>query len=433
MYVHEISSHAEAYLLLTGRLSISRSRGARADADYSPTPLTAKGLNRLESRLKQLGRDISELADHESDKVLAELGEGFDENHLGSLLGRGMKMALALEKWQQRAIWVLCRVDTEYPQLLKRRMGASTPPVIFGCGDVGVLDRDAIAIIGSRRADRGSLEFARTAGRQAAEFGFAVVSGGAKGVDQAAMSGVVDADGCTIGVLPNGLSSAAIASENRMLINDERLLLISPFDPGAGFNVGNAMGRNKLIFALSKAGLVVESDYNKGGTWAGATEQFKRLKFVPMFVRATGSPSRGLDELRKLGAREWPDPADSEAIHAVFEEIRSGASEEGEPSAAPQSVTENPRQAAMVMDSGEEYGSDRTEETTYQAISSPSEALFSDVRPHILAVLKTPKTRVEVKSELGLIQKQTDQWLARLVDEGTVTKLTRPARYIAKK
>ena len=56
MYVRAVSTRAEAYLLLTGRLSISRSRGAGPEADFSPSLLTAKVLNRLEIRLKQLGR-----------------------------------------------------------------------------------------------------------------------------------------------------------------------------------------------------------------------------------------------------------------------------------------------------------------------------------------------------------------------------------------
>ncbi len=258
-----------------------------------------------------------------------------------------------------------------------------------------------------------------------------MVSGGAKGVDQAAMSGVVDADGRTIGVLPNGLSLAAIAPENRILISDDRLLLISPFDPDTGFNVGNAMGRNKLIFALSNAGLVVESDHEKGGTWAGVTEQLKRLKFVPMFVRATGTPSRGLDELKELGARKWADPTDSDAVHAIFEKIRSGVFETDEPSAAPPSLIESPRQAAMVMDSGETFGSDKGEAAIDQLKSDPSDAFFSAVRTHILAMLKQPKSRDEVAAELGVIKRQADLWLSRLVAEGAVTKHKRPVRYVA--
>ena len=426
MPMPKISELAKVYLLLTGRLAAGQ--GSRAETS---TLLKLRELNGLDNQLSDLGRGLLDLSASGSAELLNELGERCDVSRLRGLLGRGMKMSLAIEKWQRSAIWVLCRDDEEYPKQFKDRMGASAPPIIYGCGDIDLFDTEGIAIVGSRNADTESLVFARNVGRLSADFGLTVVSGGAKGIDQSATGGVIDADGCAIAVLANGLYRAAIASENRILISDDRLLLISPFDPGAGFNVGNAMGRNKLIFALSNAGLAVESEYNKGGTWAGATEQLKRLKFVPMFVRATGAPSRGLDELRKLGAREWPDHADSEAVHAVFEEIRSGAPEEGEPSAAPQSVTENPRQAAMVMDSGEEYGSDKGEPAADQVKSNPADALFYDARPHILAVLKTPKSRDEIAEKLDLVKTQANRWLSRLVEEGAVSKQSRPTRYVA--
>ena len=58
--------------------------------------------------------------------------------------------------------------------------------------------------------------------------------------------------------------------------------------PRAGFNVGHAMQRNKLIYALADAALVVSADFNKGGTWAGAIEQLEQLNYVPVYVRSTG-------------------------------------------------------------------------------------------------------------------------------------------------
>lgn len=96
------------------------------------------------------------------------------------------------------------------------------------------------------------------------------------------------------------------------------LLLISRYDPKAGFSVGNAMQRNKLIYALADAALVVSSDLNKGGTWAGATEQLDKLKLVPIFVRSTGGPSTGLDALRAKGAMPWPNPQDVNAFKGIF-------------------------------------------------------------------------------------------------------------------
>jgi predicted Rossmann fold nucleotide-binding protein DprA/Smf involved in DNA uptake len=51
-----------------------------------------------------------------------------------------------------------------------------------------------------------------------------------------------------------------------------QICLVTPYPPSAPFSVGNAMGRNKIIYALSRCTIVVASDHETGGTWAGATE-----------------------------------------------------------------------------------------------------------------------------------------------------------------
>ena len=429
MSFSEISQTTQTMLLLTGRFGISQ-QSRLADSDIA-IPLTTRELNTLVERLKNRAIDIAELTTPGVGANLPELAGRIDSGRLQRLLGRGFKMALAIEKWQQRGIWVLSREDEDYPQTLIGRLGENAPPIIYGCGEVGLFNCDGLAIQGSRNADDEVLGHARTFGVQAADAGMTVVTGGARGVDRAAMNGALDADGCAIGILTNGLSSAAIAPDNRIPIGEERLLLISPFDPEAGFNVGNAMGRNKLIFALSRAGLVVESDYEKGGTWAGATEQIRRLKYVPMFVHSTGRPSKGLDALRAMGAREWPDPEDSIATRLLLDEIRSGAFSRNDSDIDRPSLIEQPRQPAMVMDAGEPFGSVQVENSTPKVILKPSKDLFSVVRPIILATLDEPKSRDEVAKELDLVKRQTDKWLARLVDEGAVNKLKRPVRYIA--
>ena len=99
---------------------------------------------------------------------------------------------------------------------------------------------------------------------------------------------------------------------------DGRLVLVSPYDPAAGFNVGHAMGRNKLIYALADAALVVSADYKKGGTWAGAVEQLDRLKLVPVYVRSDSD--RGLQALIDKGAHSWPDPQTPEAFWEMFQD-----------------------------------------------------------------------------------------------------------------
>jgi len=68
------------------------------------------------------------------------------------------------------------------------------------------------------------------------------------------------------------------------------------------------MERNKQIYALADAALVVNSDHGHGGTWAGATEQLEKLHYLPVYVRSTGERCRGFDELVARGAGEWGEP-----------------------------------------------------------------------------------------------------------------------------
>ena len=78
------------------------------------------------------------------------------------------------------------------------------------------------------------------------------------------------------------------------------------------------MQRNKLIYSLADAALVVNSDLEKGGTWAGAIEQLEKFRFGSVFVRNEGEASQGLEALRRKGALPWPNPTTAEEFIDVL-------------------------------------------------------------------------------------------------------------------
>jgi len=218
------------------------------------------------------------------------------------------------------------------------------------------------------------------------------------------------------------------------------------------------MQRNKLIYALADASLVVSSDMNKGGTWAGATEQLDKLKFVPVYVRSTGETSVGLNALRSEGALPWPNPQDVEALQAVFD----GASPT--PAQAPQSglalfseadakdiaplvpsvaepapaieapssevVVPAPEPASLVSRPSEVLP--ETASTPVSASTTPADAVFSVVRQEITSLLKAPMKDAEVATALEVSTAQAKAWLQRLVEEGVIEKQKKPAGYILK-
>jgi predicted Rossmann fold nucleotide-binding protein DprA/Smf involved in DNA uptake len=300
-------------------------------------------------------------------------------------------------------------------------------------------------------------------GRLAARAGRTLVSGGAKGIDQSAMRGALEAGGKASGVLADSLEKTSMNRDHRNLLIDGQLVLISPYDPNAGFNVGNAMQRNKLIYALADASLVVSSDLNKGGTWAGATEQLNKFRFVPVYVRSTGEMSPGLNALRTKGALPWPNPQDVDAFETVFDTaapIPEVSAQTGlslfsndvqlNVASIPPAVTDivqvpevaeepllDSEEQPVVQLSDEPSAVEpepKTDTKTPEVLveSSPANTLFASVRDVIQDLLRTPMKDAEVAAALNVSNAQAKVWLQRLVDEGVLKKHKKPVGYIVK-
>jgi DNA processing protein len=306
-----LSLNTQSILLLTAPLIAGR--------DTSSVDLITPGeYKRLARHLREIQRQPADLISTDAAALLRACHQVIDESRLQRLLGRGFLLSQVVERWQARAIWVVSRADAEYPKRLKARLREDAPAILYGCGDIRLLETGGLAIVGSRHVDDQLIDYSIAVGRLAARAGRTVVSGGAKGIDQAAMRGSLDAGGKVSGVLADSLEKTAMNRDHRNLLLEGQLVLVSPYDPSAGFNVGHAMQRNKLIYALADASLVVSSDLNKGGTWAGATEQLDKLKYVPVYIRSTGESSAGLDALLKKGAISWPNPHDTDSLEAAL-------------------------------------------------------------------------------------------------------------------
>ena len=306
-----LSPNTQAILLLTAPLILGRGKS-------SSDLLTPGEYKRLARHLRDLQRQPADLVAPDATDLLRACDAMVDAARLQRLLARGFLLGQVIEHWRARAIWVISRADPEYPRRLKARLREDAPAILYGCGDKALMETGGLAVVGSRHVDEALIDYTTAVGALAAGAERTIVSGGAKGIDQAAMRGALEAGGRVLGMLADSLEKTAMNRAQRGPLLDGRLLLLSPYDPSAGFNVGNAMQRNKLIYALADAALVISADLNKGGTWAGAVEQFDTLRFVPVFARSTGAPSPGLDALCGKGAMAWPDPQDSEALNAVF-------------------------------------------------------------------------------------------------------------------
>jgi predicted Rossmann fold nucleotide-binding protein DprA/Smf involved in DNA uptake len=416
-----LSPDTEAILLLCGRFGSER--GERH------APLTQKEYERLTKWLlecKSRPSDLlgGDLASRPGDLVHA----GLEPARVESLIARGTALALALEKWQRSGLWVLSRSDAAYPRRLKKKLGQSAPPLLYGAGETSLLDGGGLAVVGSRNASEAALEFTRDVARACARDGLGVVSGGAKGVDVAAMQGAGDAGGVVIGVLAADLLRASVNRQNRIGIESGQLVLTSPFNPEAGFNAGNAMARNRYIYALADYALVVDSAEGEGGTWAGATEDL-RHGWTPLYVRTPGESSGNLALIAKgaqgfaceiaerASIREFLEQTPQSDTSSLFRETvpdGGGATTEPPvPSPAPVDVVAAPDPVAVV--------------------AAPPHAgldMFQDFLVRLRALLgEGAKSDEEIRLALGLEKGQIRVWLAAAVEQGFLEKRKKPVSY----
>ncbi len=191
------------------------------------------------------------------------------------LLDRATAMAFELERLEQSGINTLTPFDEYYPERFSKQLGSKAPPLLHAAGDLGLLQASGVGIVGSREVTEDGAAVAKAAAERAARLGYALISGGARGVDQLAMNAAFQADGRVVGVLAESLLRKLKTADVRRAVHDGRTVMCTPYSPDAPFSAGNAMGRNKLVYALSLLTLVVASEVDKGGTWSGAVEALK--------------------------------------------------------------------------------------------------------------------------------------------------------------
>ena len=214
--------------------------------------------------------------------------------------------------------------DADYPELLSHLDNA--PPAIIIRGDVGLLLRTPVAMVGARNASAGACRFARTLAYELGQGGFAVVSGLARGIDTAAHAGSIDS--ATIAVIAGGID-IAYPPENRELQDAiaERGLLIAEMPPGTEPRARHFPYRNRIIAGLALGTVVIEAAPKSGSliTARLAAEAGREVMAIP------GSPldprSHGCNQLIREGATLVQNATEiAELLHPMDDRlVRSAA------------------------------------------------------------------------------------------------------------
>ena len=397
-------------------------------------PLTPTEWGRFAAWLKEkelsptqlLGRDVADMLSiwHDSKIPL---------NRIEALLGRGHALALAMEKWQRAGIWVLTRSDEDYPRRLKQRLRNDAPPFLFGVGNSRLLNNGGIAVVGSRQVNEENLQYADALGAKAALAGVSVVSGGAKGIDEAAMSGALTVEGTVIGVLADSLLKAATAQKWRNGLLNNNLVLVSPFYPEAGFTVGNAMARNKYVYCLSDVAVVVHSG-RSGGTWNGAIENLKK-GWVPVWVKPNRDAEAGNEAIVNQGGQWCENIIERLDVSSLFMSSQNVVSQAD---ALLPPDKEQQVESALKGSDAKPYGSSEKLPAIHvkAKVSNDSGHAKSQIGFYQLFLQEVElvcfgdaKSIDEISECMKLHKLQVRNWLEQAQNEGVIKKLEKPVRY----
>ncbi|TVO58990.1 DNA-processing protein DprA [Denitromonas halophila] len=263
------------------------------------TLIPGLGGGRQRRLLKAFGLPAAVFAAHQS--AIAEL--------IGDKLARALHDHDASDAIAATQVWadqpgntLLTLADAGYPQRLLEL--PDPPTLLYVKGDVSLLNRPGLAIVGARSATpQGESNAAAFAGALA-RAGLAIISGLALGIDAAAHAGALDADGATIAVIGTG-ADRMYPARNQALARRilERGAIVTEFPLGTQVAAHNFPRRNRIISGLAQGVLVVEAALNSGSliTARLASEQGREVFAIPGSIHSP--QSKGCHRLIRDGAK----------------------------------------------------------------------------------------------------------------------------------
>lgn len=266
------------FLLLTSHLG-----------DPESKPLTVAQFRTLTQRMGSAEK--SEETRELCQKDLISLGYSSEmAAHILQLLSRQEQLDYYVNQAGLRDCYPITRISRLYPGILRHKLGLDCPGCLWAKGDSTLLERPAVALVGSRELCPENYAFAREAGRQAARQGYILLSGNARGADQTAQESCLENGGQVISIVAESLAKCK---------DRPGVLYLSEDGFDAPFSAARALSRNRLIHAMGKLTFVAQCTKGKGGTWSG-TVQNLRNGLSPVFCFQDGS--EGAQALCQMGA-----------------------------------------------------------------------------------------------------------------------------------
>ena len=269
----------QGFLLLTSQLG-----------DPDRKPLSIAQFRKLAQRVQTGNRNIESRELHPAD--LRELGYGVAmADRIYGLLNSTNQLREYLRRGEECDCYPITRLNPLYPKSVHCLLGLNSPGVLWAKGDVTLLGKPAVAVVGRRDLDEENRAFAEEAGRQVAKQGYVLVSGNARGADKISQEACLEAGGHVISVVADNLQKHPLT---------RNVLYLSLDDFDQGFSVQRALQRNYVIHTMGSLVVAAQCSFGKGGTWDGTLTNLSH-KWTPVCMYDDGSDAAA--ELQNCGAR----------------------------------------------------------------------------------------------------------------------------------
>lgn len=423
---NELNNNSLAIILLCSNLAINY----RVD---SIKPFTIVEWSKLAKII--WGSSIKEpanLFNMSKEQIKDELLIGEKESdRIVKLLSKAGQLTFELNELKKLGINITTRADKTYPKILRERLKDKCPPMIYYCGNIEILHNNLIGVVGSRAIDEDGLNFTKKLAKKIVDDKYSLVSGGAKGVDSISQEEVLKNNGKVVSFIADSMINKIKKKEIREAIIKGNLLLMGAVNPRSGFTVYSAMDRNKYIYGLSKFTVVVSSDYNKGGTWAGATENLKN-EWVPMLVRYEENIPKGNLELIRLGGNKFGNESfNNDFMNSIlnrkhenekYEEINLFSLANNNIVNLESIIKEQKNIESSINENVEKYGEEEVKKKKEYDV-------YSLIINNIIEALNEELSVEEFCNKFNINKTQGQIWLKRASEEGKIKKLSKPVRY----
>lgn len=262
-------------------------------------PLTVAQFRKLARRVRE-----SEKAPGDRELELSDLTAlGYsaeDGRRILRLLDEEALLDRYLAKADRYGCVPLTRLTPDYPRRILEALGDDAPGCIWARGDLSLLERPGIALVGSRELRPENRRFAREAGTQAARQGLTLISGNARGADRTAQDAALAAGGGVISIVADLLTDH---------VPVKGILYLSEEGYDLEFSSQRALSRNRCIHALGLSAIAAQCSMQTGGTWDGSVKNL-RFGWSPLYIFDDGSKSADLLEqmgAEKIGFEELQD------------------------------------------------------------------------------------------------------------------------------